>query len=463
MKTFLALPFFLLALLISLLSEGRAAVDRATIAADARWVAYLDLDTLRTTTLGKELVETFENQAFRGSNGAVQLDPRKVFETIGSITAYGSNLSTDPTAIDGTLIARGTPELRKIAEALLLQATLTTPQNCVEVKDLPFPAYAVIDIMVNGTKQELFFAFPPQPVVIASKSKAQILKAVDVLRGVAPSLANTATSPIAGQFGQAGNAYLFAASIIPPGNFFATNGPQARILQLTNSVSLAVGETAADLFAHVELKASSTDAAEKLEKILQGLVALVGLTETNDRQLADFVNAATLARNNDAVSMHLVYPSARLVQMIQNAQRPAGNSRPVQNFQPQLTIGTALAEWASENNPNSPIPVLMTRTIDNVALTNGMVITLGSFANGRPNTGFVRLEISQGGTAPLVFRREFMKNSTVRGGTLQQVQFPGADGVYSLSVAYMDDASGKMKYAVSVKDPGQTQTSPRAR
>jgi hypothetical protein len=463
MKTFLALPLFLLALLISLLSEGRAAVDRATIAADARWVAYLDLDTLRTTTLGKELVETFETQAFRGPNGTVQLDPRKVFETIGSITAYGSNLSTDPAAIDGTLIARGTPELRKIAEALLLQATLTTPQNCVEVKDLPFPAYAVIDIRVNGTKQELFFAFPPQPVVIASKSKAQILKAVDVLRGAAPSLANTATSPIAGQFGQAGNAYLFAASIIPPGNVVSGNGPEARILQLTSAVSLAVGETAADLFAHVELKASSTDAADKLEKILQGLVAMVGLTETNDRQLADFINAATLARNNDAVSMHLVYPSARLVQMIQNAQRPAGNSRPVQNFQPPLTVGTALAQWASENNPNSPIPVLMTRTIDNVTLTNGMVITLGSFANGRPNTGFVRLEISQGGAAPLVFRREFMKNSTVRGATLQQVQFPGADGVYTLSVAYMDDQSGKAKYAASVKDPGQPQTAPMAR
>src|ERR1044071_390930 len=186
-----------IALAIFPIISAHAGYNPAIVAADARWVVYADLNALRETTLGKELVSAIEKAQSQATGGMIGVDFSKVLLTVGSLTAYGTNLSPDPKAVDGALIAQGTPELRKIAESVLLQGTLAQPDVFSEVKDLPFPAYAITDPKApEAMRMQVMIAFPPEPIVIVSKSKAQVVKARDVFRGSAPSLAKSGSLPL---------------------------------------------------------------------------------------------------------------------------------------------------------------------------------------------------------------------------------------------------------------------------
>ena len=187
-----ALPFRLscLAFAALLLPLAQAAFNPAIVSAEARWIVYADLDALRGSAPGRELVDALQKAQREATDGTIGLDIPKVLTTVGSLTAYGINLSKDPEAIDGALIAQGTADLRKIAESVLLQGTLAEPKVFSEVTDLPFPAYAINDPKApESTRMQLIVAFPPEPIVLLSKSRAQLLKARDVFRGTAPSLA----------------------------------------------------------------------------------------------------------------------------------------------------------------------------------------------------------------------------------------------------------------------------------
>jgi hypothetical protein len=214
-----------------------------------------------------------------------------------------------------------------------------------------------------------------------------------------------------------------------------------------------LGERGPDTFAHAELLASSDRNAEKLMKILQGMAAVLSLAETNDKQLADFLNSTTVTRDKDTVSLNLAYSSARLLQMTQ-ALQVQHEGRPV-NRQPPITMGKVIAEWGptgveAPSGTYTGDPLL--QVIENVKLTNGNTVTVGRALNGGKNAKFTSVEIvpAEGGGAPLMFRSEIMRSTR---GTMWQFQFPGADGVYTLKVSYVPDPDGKTKFAVSVGEP----------
>ena len=438
-----------------------AAYNPGIVAADARWIVYLDLDALRAGSIGKELIPVIEKAQSQETGGVIGLNIPKVLTTVGSLTAYGTNLSKDPAAMDGALIAQGTADLRKIVESVLLQGTLAEPKVFSEVSDLPFPAYAVSDPEAPEAKRmQVIVAFPPEPIVLVSKSKSQLVKARDVFRGAAPSLAKGGAAELAQLNVKTTGAYLFATSVVPTEPIFPQNAPQARILQLARAGAIAFGENGPNLFAHAELIASSDQSAEKLMKILQGMTAMLSLAETNDTQLGEFLNATTVAREKDSVTLRLAYPSARLMQMTQEIRRQA-EARPVKR-EPSIVHGKSIAEWRADDvgAPEGTEPsALSWRTIENVSLVNGSTISLGRWASGGKDAKFDRVEIvpTDGAGSPLVFKSDFMRNFR---GTMSQFQFPGTDGVYTLKVAFVNDPEGKARFAVSVRNPNEAPQPP---
>ncbi|HTQ29986.1 MAG TPA: hypothetical protein VMI53_02145 [Opitutaceae bacterium] len=452
--------FVLLALPLWPLNEAHADVDPAIIPTDARWVVYADLNALRASVLGKEIVAMAEKAQFDTGQGKIGLDVPKLLATVGTATAFGANFSHDPKAIDGTLVLQGTPDLRKIAEALLLQATITTPEGVAELKDLPFPAYAITPKgPKDGPKAEVIVAFPPEPIVLVSKSREQLVKARDVFRGAAPSLAGASDSPLQDLLHNSSHAYLFVASVVPSETLFPEGQPQARILQMTHSGAIAIGENGPNTFAHVDLLATSDEMADKLMKILQGMTAMMSLAETNDKQLAEFLNSAAVSRDNDTVTLNLAYSSERLVQMIrtvQQKQQQTPEERAAARIA-QIASGEVIAKWQAEAvtpvEGAGPVP-LAWHTIENVALKNGTIITLGHQNNGGKNVRFDHVEITPAGEKgpSLTFRLEFMRLWGPR-NSLAQFQFPGADGTYTLKVAYVNDPAGKAAYVVSIRNP----------
>lgn len=440
-------------------TAAQAALNPALVSADARWLVHADLDALRTTALGQELVSAIEKAQAGATGGTIGLDVAKVLKTIGTLTAYGTNLTSDPKAIDGALIAQGTPELRKIAESALLQGTLAEPKVFAEDTSFPFPAYTIAEPNAKAEdKVQVFVAFPPESVIIVGKSKAQLLKAHDVVRGSAPSLAKAPGSPLGRFAAGATGAYIFAASVVPTENMFPENAPQTRMLRLANAGALALGERGESTFAHAELLASSGANADKLTKILQGMVAALSLAETTDKQLAEFINSTSVSRSGEVVKLDLAYSSARLATMVQSLrasmEKPAARAPAPPT---PITSGRTLAEWtatASATPDSDPANASVTRTIENVELKNGATITLGWRLNGGKGVRYQRVEVTpaQGG-APLVFRSDMMQAGNNRGAQTARFSFPGADGTYSLRVTYANDPDGKAAYAVSVRDP----------
>lgn len=458
MKT---LPSCFVTCLVTLaaLPRAGAVLDTEIVPADARWVIYADLNALRTSKLGNELVAIAEKAQIDTGHGKIGFDVPKVLATIGTITAYGTNFSSDPKEVDGTLVIQGTPDLRKIVEGVLLQATLTAPEVVAEVNDLPFTAYAIRPgEKKDGPAIEVVVAFPSDAVVLVSKSRPRLLMARDVLRGAAPSLEKTGRSPLKGLLASSADAYLFTASVIPSGEFFAEDEPQARILKLAQSGALALGERGTNTFAHARLVAPSDQAADKLMKILQGLTASLSLATTSDKEVAEFLDSAKVSRDERTVVLTLAYSSERLAEMVRRLQQKSKERTAAEHAAARealMVSGRVIAKWQAEPSSapaGGTTPPLAWRTIENVALKHGTIITLGRPADGRRDFSFDRIEIvpTDDGT-PLTFEAGFMR--TAGRGSLKQIQFPGVDGVYNLKIAYRNDPSGKASYAVSLLDP----------
>jgi hypothetical protein len=461
--------FSTLGLPLLLICPAHAAVDPAIVSADARWVVSVNLDELRETTLGKQLVALAQDAMPKAQMNNIQIDFQKLQMTVGTITAYGTNFSQDPKQIDGALVIQGTADLRKIAEALVLQGTLTTPDKVKELTDLPFTAYEI-----GG---EVLVAFPPEPILLVSKSKAQLVKARDVFRGAAPSLAKSPALPLAALLAKSGAGFIGSASVVPTDKLFAAETPQTRIFQLMSSWSVAIGEEDQKTTAHLRLVSSSDDMSDKLLKIVQGMVAMASLAETSDTQLQAFVQSAAVARQDRMVSVDLAYSSDRIIQMIKTVQQqanpaPAGQPRVPA---PPVAPGRIVAEWPiNEAAPGSVAgpATLKDHTIENVSLVNGATITLVGRRdlNGHGVIDCVDILPVGGSGAPLHFEAETMrllgyqpqvapyashgKLIALRGsyGTAA-FEFPGEDGKYLIRVRYIDEPGGKSSLAVRLKDP----------
>jgi hypothetical protein len=465
----LTLHFAVLGLSFLALCPIRAAFDPAVVVTDAQWVVFIDVNDLRASALGQQLIDAAQKQVQIGlANSSIQFDFQKVLATIESVTAFGANFSSDPKMLDGSLVIRGTADLRKIAEALVVQATVTTPERVTELKDFPFAAYAI-----GG---QVFVAFPPEPIILVSKSKPQLLKALAVFRGTSPSLAQTPSSPLRALLPAAGHAYLVAASLVPTEKWAQVDGPQTRILQLVSSGSLTLGEDGPRTTAFVRLAASSDDMADKLLKIVQGLTAIAALTETNDKQLSEFLQSAVVEKQDRTVTVRLAYATDRLVQMIQNTQTSAKTAAaPGTPGSAPVVASKVVAEWKPDQAPANTPPsaaLLATHAIENVHLVNGATISLVGRRdrNGAAIFDCVEIAPMPGTGSPLRFEAENMK---LKGYVVKnapyashgkfialtgsfgsaQFEFPGEDGDYVIRVRYLEEMPGKTTLSVNVKDP----------
>jgi len=449
-----------------------AAFSPAIVAADSRWVIHVDFNTLRETAPGQKLLAAFTAAQPGLLNGNVKLDLQKVLATVGSLTAYGSNFSQDPKSIDGTVVVQGTVDLRKIAEGLVAEATVSHPENIVEIKDLPFEAYSVSNHGDPATS--LIVGFPKEPIILVSKSRPHLLRAYDVFRGKAASL-TSGSSELGTLIPKDPHAYLTAASVIPSDDAFPKNAPQARILRMASSGSVTVGENKDLTYAHLQLIASSSEMADKLMKIVQGMTAMLSLTETSDKQLEEFTKSVTVERHDNAVQLSMAYSSARLAQMLESLHDEHPRLSVVAPPVEDKKIASWTAEPKVETTDGKTSTRVVTRTIEHVKLFNGTTLIL-SVRRQNPGKGgpgridFVEIVGEAPGSSPLHFEAESLRftgyrpenTSYASGGKVialnnqngtVRLPFPGLDGDYTVKVAYLDDPDGSATFTLATRDP----------
>lgn len=345
MKKFLSSAVFGGLCLLSL-PCAQAAIELSQVAADANWVVYADLNAIRSSALGKDLMALLTKQQMDKTGGILSLNVPKVLETIGSITAYGtcSSVAGSPEAKEvefekAALVVQGTEKLKKIVEAVLIEQSVEKPTEVVELKDFPYTAYGINRKgKIGANDSQVIVAFPPEPVVLVSESKAQITKALDVFSGRSESLAKAANpSALTQMIRDAGDVPLFGASSVLPKARNSTK--TSRILQLVSGGLMAFGEKGENTYARAILHSGSEETAGKLLKILQGMAAMISLAESTDKQLTEFLNSVTVEKHNEAVTLDISYPSARVSQILKNIQQLQANKR--QKAQPESSKNDA--------------------------------------------------------------------------------------------------------------------------
>lgn len=498
MRLYLA-PLFILATAALGLPGARADFNPSIVSGDARWVVYADLNGLRQNAVGRELIAHLQAQgkhvvALPG--GSLTLDVSKVLATIGSVTAYGANFAKDPKQLDGTLVVEGTPELRKMLEAVLLEVELGNSAAVTEIKDLGYSAYALnapakgpatgpatgqADGKAAGQAQAVrcvVVAFPPEGMVIVTQSEDRVRRARDLATGKGNSLAQAGDSELGALAANAAHATIFAASMVPPANLLPQDGPHARILQMTRSASLAIGDDGPRTFAHLQLVAANDDFADKLVKILQGMTAMLSLTQSDDQKLTDFINSAKAERDGDRVSFQIAYDSTQLAAMVRQftdqGRQGHGHMLTAQEPPPSLesTLGKRVAAWKDEAPEGGAggAPAASWQEIPGVQLTNGAEVTLQvSGVRFNQTAPCDEVQVQPGAGAPLTFSPRMMTETrrpalpdSKRAYRLLKFAFPGEDGVYTLRVRFHPPAEGKVGFDVWVKNDSGSDDRPTA-
>jgi hypothetical protein len=451
-----------LVLLAPVLSH--ADFNPAIVPADSQWLLHADLGVLRGTAIGQRLLEKLPEINLTEGNDPVRPNLRKIMETVGSATAFGTDLSGKPEALDGALVLQGTPELRKIVEGYIAQASLSEPASAVEIKDVGFEAYSI--------SNEVFVGLPSEPIVLVSKSKSQLMKTLEVYRGKSPSLAMR-KSVLSNLIPKEGKYFLMGASVVPSEQqIFDGNGPQARILQMAKSASVAIGEEGERATGRLQLVSSSPELATKLVKIVEGVTAMLSLAETDDQRLKEFADALSVQRSENQVTVGFSYPTARLFQMMDDMQRAKETHAhaPARSEEPPAVEGEVVMQWTARQQLGGDAPGksnFAQQKIPAFALAPGATILLTGRREGGEHARWDYLELTPaGGGAPQRFEAEYMRlhdyeietSSQASGGEViktngegaARFRFTGAAGNYTATVGYVDEDDGASPFVVSV-------------
>jgi hypothetical protein len=322
-------PHFLLALICAplalLTSPAAAAVDTAIIPADAQWVVYADFNAMRQTVIGQEIITRTQlqyaketaNDPMNGLNVGGLIS--QIMETVGSITLSGTAITDNPEEMDGTAIIQGTAKMRTISEGLVSHMILTEPEFVKEQLDLPFEAYSLHD----GMKAELMIGFPDEPIVLVSRSREHMLKALDAFRTGKGSLQRT-SGALTPMLPTHESYYLYAASVVPSSEIPDGNEPAARILKMTQSAAVLLAEEGDDIVARATLIADSDATATRLTKVVNGMTALLSLAQDSDEELVRFIESVDVEQTDEKVEVQMSYSSSKLVELAQaNLEREA--------------------------------------------------------------------------------------------------------------------------------------------
>ncbi|MBE2216084.1 MAG: hypothetical protein IAE82_19580 [Opitutaceae bacterium] len=454
-----------------------ARFDAAVVPAEAQWVLYADLNTLRASALGTELMAMVPKVDLDSKELPLKVNLPKLLESIGSATAYGTNFSEDPEKMDGAIVVRGTEDLRKIVQAFLLAGAADdsgkSELEITEIKDLGIEAYQV--------EKELVVALPPGDAILVGKSRESLAAARGLLASDKGSMARAKNAVLAPLIPKSAQTYLLAASVVPQGHgMLDGNGPETRILQMARAASVAVGEDGAMTTARIQIDATSADMADKLVKILQGAVAMLSFAETDDEALAAFLRSVTVEKTESGALLNLAYPTDRLVQMIKTLQEEqmaeqSGRRNARGPDKPAAVQGQVVAEWTADKDLASDRPDpenIVTHTVENVALAPGQTIWLNSNRHDGENGRFDYLDIAPAGKAAASVRyeaenmrlehAEIEEAAFASGGELiiltegsgsARFVFHGAAGAYTLTAAYVDEKDGHGAFSISISDP----------
>ncbi len=285
----------------------------AHIAADARWVIHLDLEALLATTVGQTLArESLDPHLAKPTADLKRfLDFDFDWRRIRSISVYGAEFGGPP-QLRGVMLVDTDMDIAAGFEAALRKQAEWGRAADGDLQRLDadgYPLYAV--------KEVLYVSAQPGAPVVLGQTRRTTLRAREVLVGGAPNL-NTAPGFLA-----------FIQGCSPGFLVAAAEGfrdqipvpPQAQVLKMTEALRLTLEEADNRLHAHLALNAQSAEVAQQIHHVVQGMLALVALTQAQNEELQTLARGLQVALDGRQINLRLSLPADLVAGKITEGER----------------------------------------------------------------------------------------------------------------------------------------------
>ncbi len=291
--------------LISALAPSFAEpLQRNAVVSEAAWVLHVDVDALRSTAVGKQILtqlETLEEQAkFLVYKMILSFDPRRALH---GVTLYGTSAAPE----EGVALVYADfdpPHLTRLAEMAEDHRSTTNRQRVV---------HNWIDAKrreKEGGEPRTYAAIHGKVVIFGQKEQ-RVVETLNVLDGLKPSLKPGAllTKPAS-----AGESLIIegAAKKLD----LKGSEPHAAILKQAKSISLTVAEKGGHVVGTMGLDAADEEAGKNMAALARGLVALLAL-QKDKPETVKFAQGLSVVEDGARTLVKLSLPSEEVIKAMQ--------------------------------------------------------------------------------------------------------------------------------------------------
>jgi hypothetical protein len=302
--------------IIALFSINASAgpLQKSRVAADAQWLAHVDITGLLNSTVIKFILENgqdmhVEMDGIEEMKEQFGLDPLKDFK---DITIYGKG---NPEK-DGSFVALITTTS---AVDSALDAFKTQEPDAVH--ELEVGGYRIQSAGKEGEK--MFFRIQPGPegadrLVVISKDPENLVRGISVTEGKSPNLAGSA-GPALLRSPQPGSLSFFAANGL---DWLDDDEEGSKLLRDAESLVLEYGEKGDETFLESAIVTKNAEDSANLADMARGLLAMGKMAASNDPELAPFkdaLNAAKITTEGGTISFKLRLPTQKLIDTLKSA------------------------------------------------------------------------------------------------------------------------------------------------
>jgi len=324
---------FLLGALASAAVLTAAPFDADRVAGDTKWLAHLDVDGLKASSIGAFLLETAKTEMAKKNDSKVSVDLDGLLQQIHSITAYGTTFDDQPEN-NSVLVVETGPKAQAVIDGYLASQELANdgkvPFKTISGKS--FPTYLF--------GNEVFVTFPRKDLIVVSKQFSQVENALSVIEGRTPKIAKGSSL-----LASSDNRGFFFVASANGFNTLKDMPPQARILQKATGIQIALGESGSNLATRITLATADAEVSSQMRRIVEGMLALVSFAQVEDQNLNKLAQSITVKETERAVSIGLTYPVEEVK---------------------KLLISLASNEGPARGQPKRPAPAIEAPATDSV-------------------------------------------------------------------------------------------------
>jgi len=267
-----------------------APVDLRGVSADAKWLVHVDVDAVKASQFveraGREVVNKWPRakQAVTLVRDRIGMDPTKDLQ---GVTFYGD-------------------QIKKRTGVVLVHASLDQDRLLEKLEAAPdyrTSSYGSHTLHTwthdKGTRREATVTgcFAGTSLLVLGPSAANVMAALDVLDGKLPNLAGGDSSLAAPV--PKGTAVLIRAVDLDQ-----TQLPvKSPLVKQSKALSLVVGENEGTVFAKGTLVAASSEIAERMTKVAEGLLAMATLQAADQPEAIDAINAIQISTQGATVTV----------------------------------------------------------------------------------------------------------------------------------------------------------------